>query len=403
VKAIIIVGAGQAAATLAAKLRSSGHQGPITLIGDERALPYERPPLSKSYLLGKLGRERLYVRPQAFYDEHRIRVVTGVRVDAIDRRRKTVFAGGRRHDYDMLALTTGAIPRRLPASAGGDLANAFVVRTLTDVDGMAKACHPGGRVLIVGGGYIGLEAAAVFRVLGMNVTLVETAPRILQRVAAPRTSDYFRDLHRRQGVAIREGIGLAKLTGTSRVTGALLTDGTELDVDLAVIGIGILPAVELAAAAGLELDDGIAVDEKGRTSDPAIWAAGDCAAFPYKARRIRLESVQNAVDQATLVAENMLGAERDYVPVPWFWSDQYDVKLQIAGLNAGYDTLVIRQGSKESSVSHWYYAGKQLLAVDAMNDPRSFMCGRRLLEHGVSIDPTAIADPAADLKELLPA
>jgi 3-phenylpropionate/trans-cinnamate dioxygenase ferredoxin reductase component len=402
-KTIVIVGAGQAAASLAAKLRALGHQGSIMLIGDEPALPYERPPLSKAYLLGKLERERLYLRPQSFYDDHQIKVVTGCRVDAIDRQRSAVSAGGEWHDYDLLALTTGSVPRRLPAALGGDLAGTFVVRTLADVDAMAKECRPGRRALIVGGGYIGLEAAAVFSALEMKVTLLEMAPRILQRVAAPQTSDYFRDLHRTHGVEIREGSGLARLTGTDRVTGALLADGTELEVDIAVVGIGIQPAVDLAAAAGLALDDGIAVDEKGRTSDAAIWAAGDCASFPFKGRRIRLESVQNANDQAGLVAENMLGAEKDYLPVPWFWSDQYDVKLQIAGLNTGYDRVVVRPGQKEGVVSHWYFAGDRLLSVDAMNDPRSFMFGKRLLEAGATADPAAIANPAVNLKSLLPA
>lgn len=402
-KTIVIIGAGQAAASLAGKLRTLGHQGPITIIGEEPVLPYERPPLSKAYLLGKLERERLYLRPKAFYDQHRIKVVTGCRVEAIDRQRNAVSAGGQWHGYDMLALTTGSVPRQLSAAVGGDLAGTFVVRTLADVDAMARECRPGRRALIVGGGYIGLEAAAVFRVLEMKVTLLEMAPRILQRIAARETSDYFRDLHQRHGVEIREGSGLARLTGTGRVTGALLVDGTEVEANLAVVGIGIRPAVDLAAAAGLELDDGIAVDERGRTSDPAIWAAGDCTSFPFKGRRIRLESVQNAIDQAGLVAENMLGAEKHYLPVPWFWSDQYDVKLQIAGLNTGYDRIVVRHGQKDGVVSHWYYAGDDLLSVDAMNDPRSFMFGKRLLESGATADPAAIANPAVNLKDLLPA
>jgi 3-phenylpropionate/trans-cinnamate dioxygenase ferredoxin reductase component len=224
----------------------------------------------------------------------------------------------------------------------------------------------------------------------------------LQRVAAPQTSAYFRELHRWHGVDIREDSGLARLTGTDRVAGAVLADGTEIPVDLAIIGIGIQPSVDLAQAAGLAIDVGIAVDARGRTSDPAIWAAGDCTSFPYRGRRIRLESVQNAIDQAGLVAENMLGADKDYLPTPWFWSDQYDVKLQIAGLNTGYDRVVVRQGPKSDVVSHWYYAGGQLLAVDAMNDPRSFMFGRRLLEGGDSVEPAAVADPATNLKELLP-
>jgi 3-phenylpropionate/trans-cinnamate dioxygenase ferredoxin reductase subunit len=402
VKTIIIIGAGQAAASLAAKLRVLGHQGPITMIGDEPVLPYERPPLSKAYLLGKLERERLYLRPQSFYDENQIRVVTGCRVDAIDRQRKAVFAGGRWHDFDMLALTTGSVPRRLPAAIGGELEATYVVRTLADVDAMSAFCRSGCRALIVGGGYIGLEAAAVFRSLGMHVTLLEMAPRILQRIAAPETADYFRELHQQHGVEVRESARLERLTGTGRVSGALLADGCELGVDLAVFGIGIRPNVDLASDAGLEIDDGIAVDTHGRTSDPSIWAAGDCASFPFRGRRIRLESVQNAVDQASLVAENMLDAERDYMPVPWFWSDQYDVKLQIAGLSTNYDRVVVRPGPKSGVVSHWYYAADQLLAVDAMNDPRSFMFGKRLLERGATVDPAAIKDPLVNLKDLLP-
>ena len=402
-KSIVIIGAGHAGASLAIKLRVLGHQGAITLIGEESAFPYERPPLSKAYLLGKLERERLYLRPDSFYSEHQITVVTGCRVEAVDRQRGSVFAAGRWHDYDMLALTTGSYARRLPARMGGDLAGTFVVRTLGDVDAMTKRCLPGTRALIVGGGYIGLEAAAVFSALSMKVVVVEMAQRILQRVAAPETSDYFRALHLGHGVELREACGLTTLTGTERVSGAVLADGSEIECGLVVVGIGVAPAVDIAAAAGLEIHDGIAVDESGRTSDPAIWAAGDCASFPFKGRRVRLESVQNASDQAALVAENMLGAGKTYAPIPWFWSDQFDVKLQIAGLHTGYDRVVVRPGSKRGSVSHWYYAGDEFLAVDAMNDPRSYMMGKRLLEHGISADPAAIADPTINLKELLPA
>lgn len=400
-KRIIIIGAGQAGASLAIKLRALGHTGPITLIGKEPALPYERPPLSKAYLLGKVDQQRLYLRPQAFYDDHHIDVITGTQVDAIDRQRQAVSVDGQWLDYDMLALTTGSVPRRLPASVGGELPGVFSVRTLADVDAMARACQPGGQALIVGGGYIGLEAAAVFRTLGMAVTLVEAAPRILQRVAVAQTSDYFRALHQIQGVDIREGTGLSSLLGSDQITGARLADGSELKVNLAVVGIGVEPATALAADAGLALDNGIVVDAMGRSSDPAIWAAGDCTSFLYKGRRIRLESVPNAIDQANLVAENMMGAGKDYLPQPWFWSDQYEVKLQIAGLNTGYDRIVVRPGPKEGSVSHWYYLGEQMLAVDAMNDPRSFMVAKRLLESGVSADPAAISDPAFNLKDLL--
>jgi 3-phenylpropionate/trans-cinnamate dioxygenase ferredoxin reductase component len=220
---------------------------------------------------------------------------------------------------------------------------------------------------------------------GLHVTLVEMADRILKRVAAPETSDWFRDLHRAHGVDIREGTGLERLLGETRVTGARLADGTELTLDFVVVGIGIAPATALAEAAGIACEDGILVDDHGRTSAPGVWAAGDCARFHYRGAHIRLESVQNAIDQAEAVARNMLGADAPYVPQPWFWSDQYDVHLQIAGLNMGYDDIVVRPGT-EGSRSHWYYAGDRLLAVDAMNDARAYMVGKRLLEAGRSPD-----------------
>ncbi|MEP5154379.1 FAD-dependent oxidoreductase, partial [Planktotalea sp.] len=254
-----------------------------------------------------------------------------------------------------------------------------------------------------GGGYIGLEAAAVARKLGVEVTVVEMADRILQRVAAPQTSDFFRAMHTEHGVKIIEGVGLDHLTGETRVDGAKLADGTELDVDFVIVGVGITPNAALAEEAGLLIENGIAVDEKGRTSDANIWSAGDCASFELRGARRRLESVQNAIDQAEAVAENMMGAGKTYTPKPWFWSDQYDVKLQIAGLNIGYDTIVERRDPNGASVSFWYYQGETLLAVDAMNDPRNYMIGKRLIEAGKSPAQAAIADPDTDMKALLKA
>jgi 3-phenylpropionate/trans-cinnamate dioxygenase ferredoxin reductase subunit len=347
--------------------------------------------------------ERLFLRPASFYRDTRIEVLTGNPATAIDRAAKTITVGGRTLGYDQLALTTGSVPRRLPASIGGDLDGVHVVRTLADVDRMAPDLAPGAHVLVVGGGYIGLEAAAVAAGKGLEVTLVEMADRILQRVAARVTSDYFRALHLGHGVEIREGTGLTRLTGTGRVSGAILSDGSQIEVSAVIVGVGIAPATALAEAAGLALDNGIRTDAQGRTSDPAIWAAGDCASFPWRGGRIRLESVQNAIDQAECVAANMLGADMDYVPQPWFWSDQYDVKLQIAGLNTGYDHVVVRDGDRPGSVSHWYYADQTLLAVDAMNDPRAYMVGKRLIEGGMSPAPAQIADSTTDLKALLKA
>ncbi|TCP40596.1 NAD(P)/FAD-dependent oxidoreductase [Rhodovulum marinum] len=398
---IVIIGAGQAGAALAAKLRALDFAGRITLIGEEPAPPYQRPPLSKKYLLGEMGVERLYLRPPEFYAENDIELRLSQTAVAIDRADRAVIVDGQALRYDQLALTTGAVPRRLPGAIGGALGGVHVVRTLADVDGMAPAFRPGARVLIVGGGYIGLEAAAVAAAKGLQVTLIEAADRILQRVAAPETSAYFRDLHRAHGVDLREGTGLVRLLGDTRVTGAELTDGTVLDLDFAIVGIGVTPATELAETAGLDVAHGIAVDAMGRTSDPAIWAAGDCTSLPYRGARIRLESVQNAIDQAEAVAANMLGANAPYDPKPWFWSDQYDVKLQIAGLNLGHDRVVIRPGDRAGAVSHWYYRGAELLAVDAMNDPRAYMTAKRLIEAGRSPDPDAVA--AGDLKALMAA
>jgi 3-phenylpropionate/trans-cinnamate dioxygenase ferredoxin reductase subunit len=398
---VVVIGAGQAGASVVARLRAKGHEGPITLIGEEPVPPYQRPPLSKGYLLGEMGADRLMLRSPEFYQEHGIALKLGQSVDMIDRAGQTVTVGGDVIGYDELVLTTGSVPRRLPAAIGGDLAGVYTVRTLADVDAEASEFVAGRHVVIVGGGYIGLEAAAVAAKLGLHVTVVEMAPRILQRVAAPETSDWFRSLHRAHGVTILEGTGLDRLIGQDgRVVAAHLADGRKIAADFVIVGVGIVPATALAERAGLEIENGIRTDAQGRTSDPHIWAAGDCASFPWQGGRLRLESVQNAIDQAELVADNILGAGLDYVPMPWFWSDQFDCKLQIAGLNIGYDHIVTR-GPEGDAVSFWYFRGDQLLAVDAMNDPRAYMVGKRLIEMGRTVDPVALRDPGTNLKALL--
>ncbi|MEM1235794.1 MAG: FAD-dependent oxidoreductase [Pseudomonadota bacterium] len=398
---IIVIGAGQAGASLTGKLRTLGYEGEIVLIGEEPAPPYQRPPLSKKYLLGEMSLERMYLKPEAAYGDAGIELRLGTKVEAVDADAKTVTLGGETLGYDQLAFTTGSAARMLPAEIGGAHEGVFTVRTLADVDAMATAFAKGGHVLIIGGGYIGLEAAAVAAQKGLKVTLIEAADRILKRVAAPETSDFFRDLHAGQGVDIREGCGLTRLTGDGHVSGAELSDGTTLDIDFAIVGVGIDPCTVLAEDAGVACENGIRVDAKGETSVPGIWAAGDCASFPYRGERIRLESVPNAMDQAEVVAANMLGAGQDYVAKPWFWSDQYDVKLQIAGLNTGYNNVVIRES--KGAQSNWYYRGDELLAVDAMGDARGYMIGKRLIEAGKSPAPEAIADPETDLKALLKA
>jgi 3-phenylpropionate/trans-cinnamate dioxygenase ferredoxin reductase subunit len=398
---VVIIGAGQAGAALAAKLRALGHAGEIVMLGDEPSPPYQRPPLSKAYLLGEMEEDRLWLRAPDFWAENNVEMRLGQPVTGIDPAAKTVTAGGVALAYDHLALTTGSAPRRLPAAIGGDLAGVYTVRTLADVDAMRQEFQPGRRVIIVGGGYIGLEAAAVASKLGLDVTVVEMAPRILQRVAAPETSDHVRALHQTHGVKVLEATGLDRLVGEGRVTGALLKDGRTLPADFVIVGVGITPNSQLAEAAGLVIDNGIATDALGRTSDPAIWSAGDCASFPWNGGRIRLESVGNAIDQAEVVAANILGAGQPYQAKPWFWSDQFDLKLQIAGLNTGYDHIVTRAGDGDA-VSFWYYRGAELLAVDAMSDPRAYMVGKRLIETGRHPAPDVIAS-APDLKALLKA
>ena len=396
---IVIIGAGQAGSSMAVKLRSLGFQGDVTLIGEEPVAPYQRPPLSKKYLLGEMSLERLYLRPPEFYAAQNINLRLGTKVTAVDTINKLVKLGDETLHYSHLALATGSKPRLLPTSIGGALDGVFTVRTLADVNAMQTAFEQGGHVLVIGGGYIGLEAAAVAAKKGLKVTLVEMADRILQRVASSETSDYFRDLHTGHGVKILEGVGLDHLTGDGKVIGAVLSNGHELNIDFAIVGVGILPNIDLIEGTGIALNNGIETNCKGQTSIPDVWAAGDCASFPYQGSRIRLESVPNAIDQAEIVAANLMGKEKDYIASPWFWSDQYDVKLQIAGLNAGFTKVIVRDGG--AARSHWYYRDGSLVAVDAMNDPRAYMVAKRLIEAKRNIDPEVVANPYSDLKALL--
>lgn len=399
---IVIIGAGQAGSSAAFKLRSLGFEGDITLIGEEAYPPYQRPPLSKTYLLGELEKERLFLKSPENYNENNIGLMLGATVTAIDAAAQRVFIDDKMLSYDELILTTGSTPISLPAEMGGTLEGVYNIRTLADIDAMSPEFTAGRKVLIVGGGYIGLEAAAVSAKKGLNVTIVEMADRILQRVAAPETSNYFRELHQDHGVAIYEGVGLTSLQGNEAgVTSAELSNGDVMDVDFVLVGIGIRANIALAETAGANIENGIKTDAYGAVSLPHVWAAGDCASFPFKDQRIRLESVPNAIGQAEAIAANIMGAQTKYVAKPWFWSDQFDVKLQIAGLNTGFDRVVVRGGARPDPVSHWYYAGETLLAVDAMNASREFMIGRRLIESGKSPDPASIADPATDLKSLM--
>ena len=410
-KSVVVVGAGQAGATLVQRLRELGYEGALTLIGEEPYLPYQRPPLSKAYLLGDMDLDGLTLRPQSFYDEQQISLKLGSPVTAIDASQQTVTLDGETIAYDHLVLATGGDAACLAADMGGNLDGIYAIRGIADINRLEPQIVAGRKVLIVGGGYIGLEAAAVCAKRGLDVSLVVASERILRRVAAPQTADYFRALHESHGVRIIEGAQSVHLLGdqdsgkAGHVCHARLGNGMALDFDFAICGIGLIPSIELAEMAGLTLENGIWTDEFSGTSDPHIWAAGDCASFPYRGGRIRLESVGNAIDQAKAVAGNIVASlngteKKPYLAKPWFWSDQYDVKFQIAGLNSGYDHVVKREGS-DGATSLWYFKGDELLAVDAMNDGRAYMVGKRLIESGKSADQAIIADPDADLKQLM--
>jgi 3-phenylpropionate/trans-cinnamate dioxygenase ferredoxin reductase component len=400
---LVIVGAGQAAFALAAKLRALKDERPITIIGSEDAHPYQRPPLSKKYLLGEMSFDRLMFRPVEWYAENNVDIRLSTWVEEIDRAAKSLrMQDGSTLSYDRLVLATGASPRLLPASIGGDLEGVLTVRDKRDADRLMEEMKPGRRLLVIGGGYIGLEAAAVARKLGLDVTLIEMADRILQRVAASETADIMRGIHQENGVAIREKTGLVRLVGMDgRVAAAELSDGSTLDVDFVIVGIGVTPNDRLARESGLDVGNGIVVDEYTRSSDKDIHAVGDCALLPWRGQHVRIESVQNAVDQAEAAADVLAGTEIAYDAKPWFWSDQYEVKLQIAGFNLGYDETVLRPGAREGSWSVWYFRDGRFVAVDAVNDAKAYVAGKKLLDTGAEPDRTILADPSADLKLLL--
>ena len=399
---IVVVGAGQAAASFITRHVALGGKQPVLLIGEESYLPYQRPPLSKKYLLGKLERERLFIRPPEWYREQNINLRLNTRIDAIDRDgRKVVTSNGESIEYNKLLLCTGSSARSLPAANGGDLNGVFTLRNIDDIDKMSPEFQPGRKLLIIGGGYIGLEAAASARLMGLEVTLLEMTERILQRVAAAATSSYFRELHRGHGVDLRESVRMTSLLGDGgSVRGAELETGEVLDANLVLVGIGSSPNTGLALAAGLDCDNGIRVNDTCQTSDPNIYAAGDCTNFVRNGQHIRLESVQNAADQGDLVARVLAGEAVTYTALPWFWSEQYDCRLQIVGLSQGHNQAVIRPGANPSIMSVWYYRDEELLAIDAMNEPKSYAYGTRIIAAGKNPAPAEVADPATDLKAL---
>ena len=398
----LVIGGGYAAVSVVAGLRKRGWSGSIGMISDEATLPYQRPPLSKGYLKGALARERLPIRPAEWYAGQKVTLWQGRAAVGIDRAAKRVaLADGTTIDYDKLVLATGARARSLAASFTRGAENVLSLRSLSDSDRLAGVLSRGAvDVVVVGGGYIGLEVAATARSLGCRVTVLEAGVRILARVAAEETADYLRRLHQSHGVEIHEGVTLADgAVVDGRMQSVTLKDGRRFPCDLLVVGIGAEVNGSLAVAAGLAVAGGIVVDDHGCTADPDIYAAGDCTVFPYRGAPTRLESVQNANDQATVVAANMVGGDEVYDPAPWFWSDQFEASLQIAGLNRGFDLTVVRRTSRGQSV--WYFAGDTLLAVDAINDPKAYGVGKKLLAAGRSPDRKALADSTLDLKGLV--
>ena len=399
-KSVVIVGASHAGVHLAAKLRELGWNGEITLVGDEPCLPYERPPLSKDYLLDKKNQQQIQLRNDAFFQERNINLCLGSPAKKIDRTSRQLFLGpGHIINYDKLAICTGASPivLRLP---GSDLKGVSYIRTISDMHHIKPMVKAGRQAVIVGGGYIGLEAAAALRQLGMEVTVFEQLDRVLARVTAPVLSEFYTRVHREEGVNIETGMSVCGFDGDHKVEAVLTSDGKRFPAELVIVGIGVRPNVALAEEAGLETDNGICVDEYAATADPDIVAAGDCVSFPYAplGRRLRLESVPSALEQAVCAAHTIAGNRHAYSQLPWFWSDQYDVKLQIAGINTGYNRILLRgDPAIGRSFSAWYFCDQRLLAADCIHRAKDFMAAKLMIKSGKTPTDAQLQDEAFDL------
>lgn len=399
---IVIAGAGHAAGQAAASLRQKKFAGRIVMVGDEAYVPYQRPPLSKKYLAGELETSRLYFKPENFYPDHDIEMRLSTRVESLDPAAKSVqLDNGEQLNYSKLLLTTGSRVRKL-SIPGHDLAGIHYLRTIDDVLHIQNDFAEGARLVIVGAGYIGLEVAAIAVKRGIDVTVLETENRAMNRVVAPEVSEFFQELHRKAGVKIEFGRMVKEFGGNGKIDRVVCSDGYTVPADICIVGIGIVPNSEIAAAAGLECNNGIVVDEFARTSAPDIYAAGDCTYHPNSLLGInlRLESVHNALEQAKTAAASMCGELTPYAQIPWFWSDQYDVKLQIVGLSQGYDQLITRGDKSAHAFAAFYLQGGRLLAVDAINSPREFMLGKKLVAAKAVFDPQQLADESMDFKTM---
>jgi 3-phenylpropionate/trans-cinnamate dioxygenase ferredoxin reductase subunit len=403
---IVIVGAGQAAAQAIDTLRRKGFTGSLTLVGAEPHLPYQRPPLSKKYLSGALEQERLLLRPAHFYTDHRVEARLGCRAVHIDRAARQVrLDDGTSLGYDALLLATGSIPRQI-AAPGAHLAGIHYLRNIADVEHIRPAMTPGRRMVIVGGGYIGLEVAATAREAGLEVTVLEMADRVMNRVTCAEVSAFYEAEHSRHGVRIvcnARVQAFARDSSGERVKAVVCEDGSEHPADIVIVGVGVVPVDDLAQAAGLDCMNGIVVDQHCRTADPHIFAAGDCTYHPsiHYGRRMRLESVDNAFEQGVSAALNMLGMPTPHDKVPWFWSDQYDLKMIIVGLCQGYDAVVMRGSPESRSFSACYLFQGELVAVDTVNAPKDQMAARKLVAARARPDPVKLANASVALKDCL--
>jgi 3-phenylpropionate/trans-cinnamate dioxygenase ferredoxin reductase subunit len=400
---VLIVGAGHGGAQAAIALRQGGFAGSLAVVGEEAELPYERPPLSKEYLAGEKPWERMLIRQGAFWEERGVAMLLGQRVVAVDSGAHCVTtASGETLGYGSLIWAAGGHARRLPC-AGGDLAGVHTIRSRADIDALLGELPGVTRVVVIGGGYIGLEAAAALTKLGRQVTLVEAQDRVLARVAGEPLSRFFEAEHRAHGVDVRLGEQVTCIEGETRATGVRLGDGSVLAADMVIVGIGIVPAVEPLLAAGAQGGNGVLVDAQCRTSLPDIFAVGDCALHANRYAEgacIRLESVQNANDQASVAAKTILGGEAGYDAVPWFWSNQYDLKLQTVGLSSGHDSSVVRGDPEARSFSFVYLRGGRVIALDCVNAVKDYVQGRKLVVDGAALDPAALADASRPLKDL---
>lgn len=399
---VIIIGAGQAGVQVALSLRQKGHEGSISLIGDEAHLPYQRPPLSKAYLKGEMGRDSLTLRPADALAGQGITLQLGTKATGIDRAGHVVVTDGEPVPYDRLVLATGTRPRVLTLP-GADLPGLFSLRGIEDADSLGAALLTSGNLVIIGGGFIGLEVAATARAKGLSVTVVEAAPRVMARAVAPAVSAWFEVMHRGMGTTVLTGEGVAAIEGAARVEAVLLANGARLPADLVLVGIGAVPNAELALGAGLPCPNGIAVDVQGRTADPDIFAVGDCSLHPnpYAGGPFRLESVQNAIDQAKAVAGAILGDAAPYDAVPWFWSDQGSAKLQTTGLPISPEAHVLRGDPDQGRFTVFHLKAGRIIAADSVNMPADHMVARRLVAARAVIAPETLADPAIPLKSLI--